>query len=74
MENRVQRYYRIAGVGYRISLPEQCAYPTDGILAPYRVEELEPARTVDFFCGGCADTSLRHLDASGCLSQLLPGR
>lgn len=48
MENRVQRYYRIAGVGYRISLPEQCVYPTDGILAPYRVEELEPARTVDF--------------------------
>ncbi len=48
MKNRVQRYYRIAGVGYRISLPEEWAYPTDDFLEPYRVEELQPERTVDF--------------------------
>lgn len=46
---RLQRYYRIAGVGYRISLPEDWAYSADGILSPYRVALLQPERTVDFF-------------------------
>lgn len=48
MENRVQQYFRIAGVCYRISMPEDWAYPADGILSPYRVEELQPDRTVVF--------------------------
>jgi hypothetical protein len=46
--DRVLRYYRIAGIGYRISLPAGWEHPQDYMLAPFRSEPFQPDRTVDF--------------------------
>lgn len=48
MSKLVTRYYRIAGIGYRICMPRGWEYPHDSMFAPFRVAEHPAQRTICF--------------------------